>query len=150
LPWGHLRTILDKKPSPNQRTWYAAAAVEHGRSISTSAATTSTDLLFDHFRLHSFVVIEPKAGTFDPGYLGQLGIHMAAVDDLMAHPDDKPAMGLLPCRTKNTVVAEYALRGDGAPIGGAEWKTPITVSLLKQSKSTLPSSELLEAELGNG
>jgi hypothetical protein len=136
LPWGHLRTILDKKPSPNQRTWYAAAAVEHGWSISTSAAATSTDLLFDHFRLRSFVVIEPKAGTFDPGYLGQLGIHMAAVDDLMAHPDDKPAIGLLPCRTKNTVVAE--------------WKTPITVSLLKQSESTLPSSELLEAEPGNG
>ncbi len=70
MPWGHLRTILDKKLSPNQRTWYAAAAVEHGWSISTSATTTSTDLLFYHFRFHSFVVIELKAGTFDPGYAG--------------------------------------------------------------------------------
>ncbi len=106
------------------------------------------DLLFYNFRLRSFVVVELKAGTFDPGYPGQLGMYMAAVDDLMAHPDDKPTIGLLLCKTKNNVVAEYALRGYSAPIGVAEWKTQIVDSLPEESRTSLPSIELLEAELG--
>ncbi|AIY01974.1 hypothetical protein ART_2375 [Arthrobacter sp. PAMC 25486] len=108
------------------------------------------DVLFYNFRLRSFVVVELKAGKFDPGFLGQLGMYMAAVDDLMAHPDDKPTIGLLLCKTKNNVVAEYALRGYSAPIGVAEWKTQIVESLPEEFKSSLPSIELLEEELGDG
>ncbi|WP_449374009.1 PDDEXK nuclease domain-containing protein [Arthrobacter psychrolactophilus] len=108
------------------------------------------DLLFYNFRLRSFVVVELKAGKFDPGFLGQLGMYMAAVDDLMAHPDDKPTIGLLLCKIKNNVVAEYALRGYSAPIGVAEWKTQIVDSLPEEFTSSLPSIELLEAELGDG
>ncbi len=107
------------------------------------------DLLFYNFRLRSFVVVELKAGKFDPGFLGQLGMYMSAVDDLMAHPDDKPTIGLLLCKTKNNVVAEYALRGYSAPIGVAEWKTQIVESLPEEFTSSLPSIELLEAELGD-
>ncbi|ALO65798.1 hypothetical protein AS189_03955 [Arthrobacter alpinus] len=106
------------------------------------------DLLFYNFRLRSFVVVELKNSKFDPGYLGQLGMYMSAVDDLMAHEDDKPTIGLLLCKTKNNVVAEYALRGYSAPIGVAEWKTQIMDSLPEEFKSSLPSIELLEAELG--
>lgn len=108
------------------------------------------DLLFYNFRLRSFVVVELKAGKFDPGFLGQLGMYMAAVDDLMTHPDDKPTIGLLLCKTKNNVVAEYALRGYSAPIGVAEWKTQILDSLPEEFTASLPSIELLEAELGDG
>lgn len=108
------------------------------------------DLLFYNFRLRSFVVVELKNSKFDPGYLGQLGMYMSAVDDLMAHPDDNPTIGLLLCKTKNNVVAEYALRGYSAPIGVAEWKTQIMDSLPEEFKSSLPSIELLEAELGEG
>lgn len=72
------------------------------------------------------MVIELKVGDFDPSYLGQLGTYMAAVDDLLRHTDDKPTIGLILCKTKNNVVAEYALRGHTAPIGVAEWKTAIT------------------------
>lgn len=108
------------------------------------------DLLFYNFRLRSFVVIELKAGKFDPGYLGQLGFYMSAVDDLLAHPDDKPTVGLLLCKTKNNVVAEYALRGYSSPIGVAEWKTEIMGSLPEEFTSSLPSIELLEKELGEG
>lgn len=108
------------------------------------------DLLFYNFRLRSFVVIELKAGKFDPGYLGQLGFYMSAVDDLLAHPDDKPTVGLLLCKTKNNVVAEYALRGYSSPIGVAEWKTEIMESLPQEFTSSLPSIELLEKELGEG
>jgi len=107
------------------------------------------DLLFYHLRLRCFVVIELKVGDFDPSYLGQLGMYMAAIDDLMRQPDDKPTIGLILCKTKNNVVAEYALRGYTAPIGVAEWKTTLTKSLPAELETSLPTVEELEAELDN-
>jgi predicted nuclease of restriction endonuclease-like (RecB) superfamily len=106
-----------------------------------------TDLLFYHLRLRCFVVIELKVGDFNPSYLGQLGMYMSAVDDLLRHADDKLTIGLLLCKTKNNVVAEYALRGYTAPIGVAEWKTAITEHLPAELESSLPTVEELEAEL---
>ena len=107
------------------------------------------DLLFYHLKLRCYVVIELKAGDFQPGFLGQLGVYMAAVDDRLAHPDDKPTIGLLLCKSKDNVVAEYALRGYTVPIGVAEWKTAITKSLPAELASNLPSIEELEAELAD-
>ncbi|WP_233165243.1 YhcG family protein [Mycobacterium sp. AT1] len=107
------------------------------------------DLLFYHLTLRCFVVVELKVGEFDPSDLGQLGLYMAAVDDLLRHADDKPTIGLLLCKTKNNVVAEYALRGYTAPIGVAEWKTAITASLPAELESSLPTIEELEAELAD-
>ena len=106
-----------------------------------------TDLLFYHLRLRRFIVIELKVGGFDPSHLGQLGTYMAAVDDVLRHAGDNPTIGLLLCKTKSNVVAEYALRGFAAPIGIAEWATAITESLPPELESSLPSIELLEAEL---
>ena len=106
------------------------------------------DLLFYHLKLRCYVVIELKAAPFDPGFVGQLGMYMAAVDELLAQPDDQPAIGLLLCKTKNNVVAEYALRSSSAPIGVAEWTSTISDSLPKEFASSLPSIEVLEAELG--
>ncbi|BCI82034.1 hypothetical protein MTY66_36590 [Mycolicibacterium sp. TY66] len=108
------------------------------------------DLIFYHLMLRCFVVIELKVGDFDPSYLGQLGMYMAAVDDLLRHRDDKPTIGLVLCKTKNNVVAEYALRGYTAPIGVAEWKTAITASLPAELETSLPTVEELEAELESG
>ncbi|WP_407687299.1 PDDEXK nuclease domain-containing protein [Mycobacterium sp. HUMS_1102779] len=108
------------------------------------------DLLFYHLRLRCFVVIELKVGDFDPSYLGQLGMYMSAVDDLLRHPEDRPTIGLVLCKTKNNVVAEYALRGYTAPIGVAEWKTAITASLPPELETSLPTVEELEAELDGG
>ena len=85
-----------------------------------------------------------KAVDFEPGFLGQLGMYMAAVDDLLAHQGDKPTIGLLLCRSKNNVVAEYALRGYSTPIGVAEWTTAITTALPEEFTSSLPSIEELE------
>ncbi|BBZ04149.1 hypothetical protein MCHIJ_35860 [Mycolicibacterium chitae] len=106
-----------------------------------------TDLLFYHLRLRCFIVIELKAGDFDPSYLGQLGMYMAAVDDVLRHEDDKPTIGLVLCKTKSNVVAEYALRGYIAPIGVSEWKTAITESLPAELQTSLPTVEEIEAEL---
>lgn len=86
--------------------------------------------------------------TSTPSYLGQLGMYMSAVDDLLRHTDDRPTIGLILCKTKNNVVAEYALRGYTAPIGVAEWKTTIAASLPAELETSLPTIEELETELG--
>ena len=120
-----------------------------GRQVHLEIGNTDfyVDLLFYHLTLRCFVVIELKVGDFDPSYLGQLGMYMSAVDDLLRHPEDKPTIGLVLCKTKNNIVAEYALRGYTAPIGVAEWKTAITASLPPELETSLPTVEELEAEL---
>lgn len=107
------------------------------------------DLLFYHLTLRCYVVIELKAVKFDPGFLGQLGMYMAAVDDLLAHDDDKPTIGLLLCKSKNNLVVEYALRSSSAPMGVSDWKAQIVESLPEELASSLPSVEELEAELSD-
>jgi predicted nuclease of restriction endonuclease-like (RecB) superfamily len=105
------------------------------------------DLLFYHIRLRRYVVIELKAVDFDPGFLSQLGMYMAVIDDLVATPEDQPTIGLLLCKSKDNVIAEYALRSMSAPIGVAEWTEAITTSLPADLTSSLPSIEDLESEL---
>ncbi|QCB97349.1 DUF1016 domain-containing protein [Arthrobacter sp. PAMC25564] len=105
------------------------------------------DLLFYNFRLRCFVVVELKATAFKPEYLGQINMYMSAVDDLLARADDQPTIGLLLCKTKNNVVAEYSLRGFSKPIGIAEWESEIVKSLPEEFASSLPSISELEAEL---
>lgn len=107
------------------------------------------DLLFYNFRLRCFVVVELKATAFKPEYLGQINMYMSAVDDLLAHTDDHPTIGLLLCKTKNNVVAEYSLRGFSKPIGIAEWESEIVASLPEEFAATLPSISELEAELSH-
>lgn len=107
------------------------------------------DLVFYNFILRRFVVVELKATKFEPGYLGQLGMYMSAVDDLLAQPGDEPTIGLLLCKSKNSVVAEYALRGFSSPIGVAEWATEIKYPLPENIWRSLPSIDELEAELAS-
>lgn len=107
------------------------------------------DLLFYHLRLRCYVVVELKGGAFKADYLGQLGLYIAAVDDLLARDDDAPTIGLVLCRSKNAVVAEYALRAQLTPIGVAQWATRITDALPPELADALPSIETLEAELSD-
>jgi predicted nuclease of restriction endonuclease-like (RecB) superfamily len=105
------------------------------------------DLLFYHLKLRRYVVIELKATPFRPGDVGQINLYLSAVDDLLRHPDDKPSVGLLLCRSRNKLVAEYALRGLRRPVGVAEWETKIVASLPADLKDGLPTVEEIEAEL---
>jgi len=75
-----------------------------------------------------------------------MNFYLSAVDDLLRHPDDKPSIGLILCKAKNGVVAEYALRDIAKPLGVSEFKHVQT--LPEQLKGTLPTIEELEAELG--
>ena len=105
------------------------------------------DLLFYHLKLRCYVVIELKVDEFKPEYAGKLNFYLSAVDDLLRHPHDEPTIGILLCRSKNGVVAEYALRDINKPMGVAEWTQALTKSLPDPLVSKLPSVEELEAEL---
>ena len=105
------------------------------------------DLLFYHLKLRRYVVIELKARKFEAGDGAQLGMYMTAVDRLLAHPDDKPTLGLLLVREKNRVLVEYALAGSTQPISVAEWETQLTRALPQELEGSLPTIEQIEAEL---
>jgi predicted nuclease of restriction endonuclease-like (RecB) superfamily len=107
------------------------------------------DLLFYHLKLRSYIVIELKARKFEPGDGAQLGMYMTAVDRLLAHPDDKPTLGLLLVREKNRVLVEYALGGSNQPISVAEWETQLTRALPQELQESLPTIEEIEAELAS-
>jgi predicted nuclease of restriction endonuclease-like (RecB) superfamily len=102
------------------------------------------DLLFYHLKLRCYLVIEMKAGAFKPEHAGKLGFYLSAVDSQVKHPDDQPTIGLLLCRDKNNVVAEYALRDSNKPIGISEYQ--LVQSLPKILQTNLPSIEQIEAE----
>lgn len=103
------------------------------------------DLLFYHIRLHCYVVIELKTGAFKPEHAGKLGFYLAAVDDLLRTPPDGPSIGLVLCREKNRVVAEYALREFSAPIGISE--ITLGKSLPAEWRDSLPTVEEIELRL---
>lgn len=103
------------------------------------------DLLFYHLKLRCYVVIELKGGKFKPEHLGQLGFYLTAVDAQVKHPQDGPTIGLLLCKSKNKVVAEYALRDKAQPLGVAEYQ--LVESLPPELLSSLPSIEQIEREL---
>lgn len=105
------------------------------------------DLLFYHLKLRRYVVVELKARAFTPGDVGQLNLYLSAVDDLLRHADDQPSIGLLLCRSRNKLVAEYALRGLDQSIAVAEWQTRLTDSLPDDLRGSLPTIEEIEAEL---
>ncbi len=103
------------------------------------------DLLFYHIKLSSFVVIELKSDKFKPEYTGKINFYLSAIDDLLRQPGDNPSIGLILCRSKVGVLAEYALRDMAKPIGLAEYK--LQESLPENLKTALPSIAELEAEL---
>ena len=103
------------------------------------------DLLFYHLKLRRYVVIELKAGKFKPEHLGQLGFYLSAVDAQVKSEHDAPTIGLLLCKSRNKVVAEYALRDSSQPMGIAEYQ--LVESLPAVLQTGLPSIEQIEQEL---
>ncbi len=103
------------------------------------------DLLFYHLHLRCYVVIELKATKFKPEHTGQLGFYLAAADDLLRREGDNQTIGMLLCKSKNKIVAEYALRNIKAPIGISEYT--LSNALPKELKTNLPTIEQIEAKL---
>ncbi len=103
------------------------------------------DLLFYHLKLRCYVVIELKAVPFKPEFAGKLNFYLSAADDLIKTEHDNPTIGILLCKGKNKVVAEYALRDINKPMGISEYK--LTEAIPENLKGSLPSIEELEREL---
>ncbi|MEM6836651.1 MAG: PDDEXK nuclease domain-containing protein [Cyanobacteria bacterium P01_C01_bin.120] len=97
------------------------------------------DLLFYHFRLRCFVVIDLRMGEFQPEFSGKMNFYVSAVDDLMRHPDDRPTIGIILCRSKNKAIVEYALRDVQKPIGISTHRTAQT--LPDSIEPALPTQE---------
>jgi hypothetical protein len=76
-----------------------------------------------------------------------MNFYLSAVDSLLKHPTDNPSIGILLCKTKSKVKAEYALRDINKPIGVASYETKLVESLPKNLEGSLPTVEEIEAEL---
>ena len=105
------------------------------------------DMLFYNLRLRCYTVIELKSVKFKPEHAGKLNFYLNAVDDLMRHPDDNPSIGLLLCKSRDQVIAEYSLKGIEKPIGVSEYQ--LTRAIPENLKINFPTVEEIEAELND-
>ncbi|MCK4306229.1 MAG: DUF1016 family protein [Candidatus Eisenbacteria sp.] len=100
------------------------------------------DLLFFHLELRRFVLIDLKTGKFKPEYVGKMSFYLTAVDRQLRHAQDEASIGLILCRERNRLVAEYALQDMTRPLGVATYRT-----LPEEIRRGLPSPDQLTAEL---
>ena len=103
------------------------------------------DLLFYNVKLHCYFVVELKTVEFEPEFAGKLSFYLSAVDGELKSPNDNPTIGLLLCKGKDKMVAEYALKDVNKPMGVSEYKLSNHVSEELQDK--LPSIEDIEKRL---
>ena len=104
------------------------------------------DLLFYHTRLKRYIIIELKIDDFKPEYKGKMEFYLQLADDILKQRDDESSIGLILCKTKDGLVAEYALRDSRKPIGIAEYT--LNKKLPSSIRRELPSIEDLESVIG--
>ena len=109
--------------------------------------TVYPDLLFYHLELRCYVVVELKVTKFKGEHLGQLGVYVSAVNHIKKKPTDNPTIGLLICKTKNNVMAQYALESTNQPISIAEYQ--LSKLMPEHIQSQLPTIEDIEATLSD-
>ena len=105
------------------------------------------DMLFYHVDLRCYVVIELKAGKYQPEYAGKLNYYLSAVDSQLRKDGDNSTIGIILCKLKNKIDVEYALRDINKPIGISEYK--LTDAIPEDFKPKLPSVEEIENKLEN-
>lgn len=103
------------------------------------------DLLFYNLNLRCYVVIELKTGKFKPEYAGQLNFYLSAVDGILKKEQDNPSIGLLLCKSKNDLVAEYSLKDMSKPIGVSSYR--VTSDLPKELEHQFPSLEDIQKRI---
>ena len=109
--------------------------------------TVYPDLLFYHLELRCYVVVELKVTKFKGEHLGQLGVYVSAVNHIKKKPTDNPTIGLLICKTKNNVMAQYALESTNQPIGISEYQ--LSRLMPENIQSQLPTIKDIEATLSD-
>ena len=123
------------------------AFVGHQYHLNVGGDDFYIDLLFYNLNLRSYVVIELKTGDFKPEYAGQLNFYLSAVDGILKKDGDNPTIGLLLCKSKNNLVAEYSLKDMSKPIGVSEYQ--ITGNLPEGLAEQLPSVEDIQKRIKN-
>ena len=103
------------------------------------------DMLFYNIQKHCYVVIEIKTKAFDPGDMGQLGTYIAATDGILRGEGDNQTIGLLICKTKDNVLAQYATSAINVPVGISEYE--LNNLIPEDYKSSMPTIEEIEREL---
>ena len=116
-------------------------------SLQVGEDTVYPDLLFYHLELRCYVVVELKVTKFKGEHLGQLGVYVSAVNHIKKKPTDNPTIGLLICKTKNNVMAQYALESTNQPIGISEYQ--LSKLMPEHIQSQLPTIEDIEATLSD-
>lgn len=123
------------------------AFIGHQVPLVIGDETVYPDLLFYHLELHCYVVVELKVTKFKGEHLGQLGVYVSAVNHIKKKPTDNPTIGLLICKTKNNVMAQYALESTNQPIGIPEYQ--LSQLMPENIQSQLPTIEDIEATLSD-
>ena len=113
--------------------------------LEVGGKTFFPDLLFYHLELRCFIVVELKTKDFDPSFLGQLNFYVSAINHVMKKECDSPTIGLLICKTKNNVIAQYALESSNSPIGISEYE--LSKFIPDNFKSSLPTIQEIEENL---
>lgn len=90
------------------------------------------DLLFYHLKLHCYVAIELKTGPFKPEYAGKLNFYLTALDEQVKAAEDNPSTGLILCKDRDNIVAEYALRDVGKPIGVSRYELAASLPTIEE------------------
>ena len=173
IPWGHHLYIISQCKEVDKALFYLNETVENGWSravllnfldtnlyerqgkgfafvgrqmpLEVGDETIYPDLLFYHLELRCYCVIELKVQKFKPEFIGQLGTYISAVNHLKCKPGDTPTIGLLICKTKNQVMAQYALESTNQPIGISEYE--LSKLIPEDIKSQLPSIEEIEEQV---
>jgi len=113
--------------------------------IEVSGKDYYIDLLFYNTKLRCYVVIELKNTEFKPEYAGKLNFYLSAIDDMLKHEADNPSIGIMLCKTRDKLTAEYALKDINKPIGVSEYKLSDFVPA--ELIDTLPSAEDIEKRI---
>lgn len=112
--------------------------------INVGGEIFKTDLLFYHTKLKCYVVIELKVTKFKPEYVGKLNFYLTAIDRLVKDHNDKPTIGILLCKSKNSVVVDFALHDVNKPMGVSEYTY---TQLPDDIKNALPTIQQLTQQL---
>lgn len=118
-----------------------------GREVRLEIGETENfvDMLFYNIKLHCYVVVEVKVREFDAKDMGQLATYMVAVNHQLKGEVDSPTLGLVICKSKDNVKAQYALEASTQPMGVSEYD--ISQFMPENFKSSLPTIEEIESEL---
>ena len=105
------------------------------------------DLLFYHIPSHRYIAVDLKTDHFKASYTGQMNFYLAAIDDMLKTPQDNPSIGLILCKKKSKIKAEYALRDLQKLMSVAEYSTETKKKIPEMIDNLLPPIEEIEAQL---